>query len=331
MLLRLPLELRRMIYDFSLFDSQSPSAESIYLSKLPTNWRDPPPPLLLVNGQVHDEVMELVKTYPITLRVTHQGLHFDGLAETCFIAQRLPRDYSKMSHLFIEIWPPHPDRPVDMIHMWRHLRQLRAKLRDMPLLKQVSFFFKDNEMSTWTLDGKPLDVLKSSNTPGCKSFLGMGVDDITTIMELFARVRVAKATFHMPRGLTPGETTESIRDSIQDTNAMMMGHIPIDEDVYNDEDEEDASYQDWADEDCQMDLERAGAEIAHDKLDFMTRKTTLNFSYQQWNEFIETWSPKFDHIEHPEYGYGLLPEEAMHEWMEYYVRIPDNESDFGYW
>lgn len=150
-----------MIYGFSLLNSRNPSAKSIYFSQPAINYRDLPSPLLQVNSQVRDEVIELIQTYPITLRVTHHGLHFDGLAETCFIAQRRPRDYSTVSHLVIEIWPPHLDRPVDMIHIWRHLRQLRNQLRHMSLLKQVSFFFRDNEISTWMLDGKPLNVLKS--------------------------------------------------------------------------------------------------------------------------------------------------------------------------
>lgn len=313
MLLRLPLEIRRKIYAFSLFNSQSPSAESIYLSRLPINWRDAPSPLLLVNGQVRDEVIELVQTYPITLRVTHQGAHFDGLAETCFIAQRRrPRDYSKISHLVIEIWPPHPDRPVDMIRIWRHLRQLRTVLRNTSLLKQVSFFFKDNEMSTWTLDGEPRNVLEP-RTNLFRGSVGMGYDDVTNIMELFARVRVAKATFHMPRGLARGETTEYISDFIQDVNAMMMGRIPIAEDVYDDEDEEDASHQDKADEDCEIDLEIAGAKIAHDKLDAMTRGGINKIDSYEWDEFIEIWSPRFELLYHP-----VLRNEIL--WRRKYMR-----------
>ena len=307
-LLRLPLEIRRKIYGFSLLNSQSPTAESIYLNQLPINWRDAPSPLLLVNGQVRDEVIELVQTYPITLRVTHQGPHFDSLAETCFIAQRLPRNYSTISHLVIEIWPPYPDRPVDMIHIWRHLRQLRTELRHMPLLKQVSFFFRDNKMSTWTLDGKPLNVLKSDS----RGFLGIGVDDVTTIIDLFTRVRVAKATFHMPSGLAPGKSTDSVRHLIQATNAMMMGRNPINEDVYNDEDEKDASYQDYLDEDCELHLRIAGGMIARKKLDTMTHNGRRPLSYDEWDEFIKIWSPKFDLIWH----HTCKDED---DWMKYYV------------
>ena len=311
-LLRLPLEIRRKIYRFSLFNSQSPSAESIYLSRLPINWRDPPSPLLRVNCQIRDELIELVQTYPIILRVTHQGPHFDGLAETCFIAQRRPRDYSAISHLVIEIWPPYPDRPVDMIHTWRHLRQFRTELRNMSQLKQVSFFFKDNELSTWTLDGKAPSLLKYRST----LFLGLGIDDVTTIMGLFTRVRVAKATFHMPHGLAPGETTDSIHDFVETTNDMMMGRIPMDEDVYNDEDEEDAKAQDWFEDCCQTDLEMAGAGIAKDKLDDMTNNGKCRLRIDEWDEFIEIWSPRLDYLYHRDFD-GM---DDMDDWRQYYVK-----------
>lgn len=316
-LLCLPLEIRRQIYIYSLFSSQNPSAETIYLSQLPVDWRDQVSPLLLVNGQVRGEVIELVQTYPITLRVTHHGAHFDGLAETCFIAQQRPRDYSKISHLCVDIWPPHLDRPVDIVHIWRHLRKLRTKLRDMPLLEQVSFFFRDNEMATWTVDGKPLDLLKSRP----RGFLGLGVDDVTTITDLFARVGVAKATFHMPRGLAPGQTTESIRDFLQATSAMMMGRIPMDEDVYNDEDEEDASYQDWTDEDCEVMLEMKGAGIARAKLDAMTGNGFDYPSYIEWKDFIEMWSPNLRHLYHKGFDGEV-------DWMERYLRKYDPDDAY---
>ena len=284
------------------------------------NHRDPPSPLLHVNGQIRDEVIDLIRTYPVTLRVTHQGTHFDSLAETCLIAQRHPRDYGTLSRLVVEMWPPHPDRPVDMTHIWRHLRQLRTRLRHMPLLTKVSFLFRDNEISTWTLGGKPLDVLKSYSN----RFLGLGLDDITTIMDLFTRVRVAQATFHMPLGLATGGITESVRDFIQVTDAMMTGRRPVEKEVYNDEDEKDARYQDWVDEACEVDLEIAGAAIARDKLDAATCNGRSPFGHREWDEFIKIWSPKFHLVSRR----GFADEE---DWMRHYVKEPLGESDYHVW
>ena len=319
-LLCLPLELRRQIYRYSLLSSRNPSNETIYLSQLSVNWRDQPSPLLLVNSQVHDEVIELVQTYPISLRVTHHGVHFDSLAETCFIAQQRPRDYNWISHLDVNIWPPHLDRPIDIIHIWRHLRELREELRNMPLLKQISFFFKDNEMMKWTVDGEPLNILKSKS----ETFLGLGEDDITTIMDLFARVRVAQATFHMPDGLAPGQTTEFVSDFLQSTTAMMMGRIAIDEDVYDTEDEGDEIWQDSVDRDCEWALGCEGACIARDKLDRMTNNRTGYLSYREWYNFIDTWHPDFKLL----YDKELKDED---DWRDHYVKERPLDPHTFYW
>lgn len=122
-LLRLPLELRRRIYFCALLDTPSPPPESIYLKQLPDGWKDLPSCLLQVSKQVRAEVLDTAQTLPISLRVDHQGIHFNTLGQTSLIAQQLPRDIRKISHLALEIWPPHPDRPTDAISIWKHLRK----------------------------------------------------------------------------------------------------------------------------------------------------------------------------------------------------------------
>lgn len=78
--------------------------------------------------------------------------------------------------------------------------------------------------------------------------------------------------------MTPGETTETVRGFIQATRDMMMGRIPIDEDAYDDGDEEDASYQEWVDEEREWELQAEGGEIAWRKLDAMSNSRGL-FGY----------------------------------------------------
>lgn len=266
-LLRIPLELRRDIYRFSLFVSRDPSAEAIYLRRCPNDSKDPPSPLLVANSQIGAEVVDMVQIYPIFLRVTRQGIRFDSLAETCFIAQRHSRDYGKIPHLFIEIQPPHPDRPTNVIDIWRQLRNCRKELCGVPPLQRVSFFFADNEMAAWTQNGKALNLLSYNGDP---SVAEAGYNDVTKIMELFARVSAAKASWSMPRGLTPGKTTDRVRDWLHATNDWMMGRVPIDEDFYSEEDEEQAEMQDDWDELRELHLQRDGVRIARDKLDRMT-------------------------------------------------------------
>ena len=328
MLLRLPLEIRRQIYQLALvgLEFRSPSAEAIYLSRLPNDWKDPPSPLLLVNNQVHNEIVELIQRYPITLRVTHQGSHFDGLAETCFIAQRLSRDYSKIPHLYIDIWPPHPDRPLDMINIWRHLRKIRTKLRDLPLLKRVSFFFRDNKLATWTHDGKAHNLLDFPVSCSWESY------DVTYIMDLFARVRAEKSCFHMPCGLIPGEKTDYIRDCLESTNAMMMGCISIDENVYGEEDEGQAKTQDNVDESSKFHLQLRGAHIAVEKLDAMTFNGRRRLNPIEWHHFMELWSPRLGIRYNHDFGDKFCDEFKNEDaWIEHYVYRPNYyDSDYYY-
>ena len=71
---RLPLELRRQIYHYHLMITRRPSREDIYRRKVLDGSRDPPSPLLLVNSQVRAEVLDLLRIWPILLRVAHQGI-----------------------------------------------------------------------------------------------------------------------------------------------------------------------------------------------------------------------------------------------------------------
>ena len=283
-LLRLPIELRREIYIRYLFIYRSPTPEVIYLRRNPLPSQDSSSPLLLVSRQVHAEVLDTVKTKPISLRVTHQGIQFDSLAETCFIAQKRSRDYASIPHLFITIWPPHPDRPIDLIAIWRHLRQLRRELRDVPSLQQVDFLFENNEMAGWTDKGNALKLL------GFGHYADLPFDDLTCIMDLFSRVRAAKAAWCLPFGLRRGETTDCIRDWRNAYQAMMMGRIPVDEDAYSEENEEESSRQDEIDKDTAWDLQWRNNQIARDKLDAMTGRMSM----VEWHHFIELWSPDFE-------------------------------------
>ena len=293
---RLPLELRRKIYEHNLTATRYPSPEATYRTKRLFPPRDHRSPLLQVDGQVRAEVLDLVKIWPIPLRVTHQGIRFSSMAETCFIAQRCSRDYGSIGHLVVEIWPPHPDRPTDAIDIWRHLRKLRAELLAASRLQRISFIFADNKIASWTHNGKPLDLL---NSGGDFYIPQPWINDIIIIAELFARISVERtAFFRPPRGLKPGETTEDVRNGLRTVSAMMMGRIPIDEGAYSEENEaeDEVGYQDWLDEDAEARLQRKGAEIARDKLDVMTRHGSWRLSRIEWDFFMEAWWPHFERL-----------------------------------
>ena len=291
---QLPLELRRKIYQHDLMATRNPSPKDIYLRNLSDGSRDPPSRLLLVNSQVRAEVLDLVQTWPIFLRVTHQGIQFGSMAETCFIAQKRSRDYGSIPCLVVEIWPPHPDRPTDAIDCWRHLRKLRAELRAVPMLQQIYFIFHDNEMASWTHNGEAIDLLDPCEKY-LKEFSIQGYNDLIHIMDLFSRISATKARFYLPISLKSGKTTEHVRLQLRYVSAMMTGRIPIDEeDGYSEEDKEQVEYQDWLDEKAESRLQFQGAKIARDKLDIMTRRGRMRLTQWQWEDFVEVWSPHFE-------------------------------------
>ncbi len=289
---KLPLEVRRKIYWHYLVDTRNPSAKIIYLTKLNDDWRDPPSPLLLVNSQVRAEILDLVKKWPINIRVTHQGIHFNSLAETCFIAQPRSRDYGSIPHLVIDIWPPHPDRPTDLIDIWRHLRKLRAELIAIPLLQRLTFFFAENEMATWTYDGKALDI----RHPHWLKHTESRANDVTYIANLFGYISATRARFNPPRGLKPGEPTEQVRTQLRNVSAMMMGLIPPVEDAYSEDSEERAYLQDDLDFLAELRLQTEGAKIARNKLDAMTNHGRVRLTPERWEDFIAVWSPHFGNL-----------------------------------
>ena len=290
---QLPLELRRHIYAHYLLVTRNLAPEAIYLRKIPDGSRDPPSPLLLVNSQVRAEVLDLVQNWSIFLRVTHQGIQFSSLAETCFIARKCSRDYGSIPRLIVEIWPPHPDRPTDMIDIWRHLRKLRAELRAVPQLQKICFNFDENELASWTHDGKASDLLVPE--VDSTNLSERGESDLVDIMDLFARISAPKARFFLPWGLRTDKTTEDVRMRLRIVSAMMQGCIPFDEeDGYSEESKEDAEYQDWLDDYREYKLQMMGAKIAIDKLDVMTRQGRMRLTEEQWEDFITLWSPQFD-------------------------------------
>ena len=87
-LLRLHLGLRSRIYGHAVLDSRCPTTENVYSNVLYAVCKDRPSPLLAVNGQVRDEVCDMLRKGPVTLRVTGQDMKFDNIELSCFIAHQ---------------------------------------------------------------------------------------------------------------------------------------------------------------------------------------------------------------------------------------------------
>ena len=198
-LFRLPYELRRMIFWRSIQVSRSPSPEEVHESNLRAHWEDLPSPLLGTNKQIRDEVKDLLRRNQLfTLRVTYSGAAFDMLGLSCFIAQERSKGYDDLPGLRIEIWPPHPDRPVDMFHIYEHIRKLRDKLRAAPQIPKLLIWFKENKLVKWSEDGKPRRTLEELDE--------YVRDDMEIVLDHFARItNVKKANVRLPPTLQRNE------------------------------------------------------------------------------------------------------------------------------
>ena len=97
-------------------------------------------------------------------------------------------------------------------------------------------------------------------------------------MDLFARISATRARFYLRHGLKPGEITERVCTRLRIVNAMIMGCIPAAEEVYSEEDEEKAEFQDWCNDNTESRLQTKGAKTARDKLDVMARRGRMRLT-----------------------------------------------------
>ncbi|KAI4242442.1 MAG: hypothetical protein L6R40_003996 [Gallowayella cf. fulva] len=160
-LLRLPLELRRMIYNHVLRSTfrkrpdQRHAFQAIYHQQ--TLWTDHPLPFLLVHRQIHQELSSLLSPIPVFIRITSQGLSFDllGLASATAQGFHHHRDSSLLPSLIVKIWPPHPERPFEILQIWHHVLRLRDILQKSPRIQTLTLHFTDKKGFKWCRNRNP--------------------------------------------------------------------------------------------------------------------------------------------------------------------------------
>ncbi|KAL8783398.1 MAG: hypothetical protein Q9213_004657 [Squamulea squamosa] len=115
----LPLELRRIIYRLILKSTfkKHRDRRAFHAVYHQATWVDRPFPLLQVSKQVLTEVSDFLRPIPVFIRVTAKGIAFDDLGLASATAQGFHRDWDlgKMSHIVVKIWPPHRERPVEIV------------------------------------------------------------------------------------------------------------------------------------------------------------------------------------------------------------------------
>ena len=157
--LALPAELRLQIYDnyFSSYSRLDP--KEIYQDIPPCRVKHSTLPLLLVNKQVSEEVLDLLrKREQFVFRITCWGnappSGLDALALSCFLARKikcryLDKVFAKVPHLRLEIHPPRADSKTDLPHILEIIQGLCRRLVAIDRLQHVSIVFLENEMAGW--------------------------------------------------------------------------------------------------------------------------------------------------------------------------------------
>ncbi len=187
-----------MIYWLTIVDCRSPTPQEVHESDLRAHWKDVPSPLLGVSKRIRGEVFDMLQNCPFIMRVTSYGATFDILGLSCFIAQKHVKSYGDLPDLRIEIWPPHPDRPIEMYYIWDHIRKLRDELRAAPRIPKLIIWFMENRLAKWSVDGKPRRILHDDDT--------QLLDDMESILDHFACItNVTKAHIRLPPSLKHNE------------------------------------------------------------------------------------------------------------------------------
>lgn len=214
--LDLPLELRREVYSHQLqLSSPLFAFEAHEQAKLDI-------PILRFSKQIYGEVLDMLK-YQTTfhLRISWQGVTLNGLLLRDIKSHPTGLDDSdRIPKMRIQIYPPHPKQPMDMVHIWRHTQKLCNEFDRLSHLEHVSLEFIENEIGTWSgEDGFPHDTLRQ----------GFGESDVDSILHLFSFLtNVSAATIYLPLSLVEDRGTQEMQ---QYTKASMTSKQPFCEDT----------------------------------------------------------------------------------------------------
>ena len=209
--MRLPVEIRLQIYKEYLFERYRLLPAEIHEMILdPRHQNKRPAEILQVSKAINAEVKDLLQQETtFCLRICWQDATFDGFVRSCIQARGKRLDYEHIEHLKIEIYPPHIDRPIDMVCIWRHVQELCEDLQRASCLQHLSIQFMENEYATWSFDGKPLETMRVHES-----------SDILHVLDLFKLLtNVTTAQIHLPGPLNDDRSLQRMR---QDVEEVMM-------------------------------------------------------------------------------------------------------------
>ena len=212
-------------YGHALLDSRFPSTEDVYCNVLSAVWKDRPSTLLAVNGQVRDELCEMLRKFPVTLRITGQDMKFDTLGLSCFIAHQHCTFTGNIPALIVQVWAPTPEHPEETSNVWNSLRRLRDDLaRSCKKIRRLDIQFRDNELYTWSDVGVLGYWLSTSwDLTGPQAY----DSDINHMLRLFFSLNnTSKATIKLPASILDYKENESLAKYIKAIEYVMVNVSP---------------------------------------------------------------------------------------------------------
>ena len=301
-LLRLPLKLRSQIYAYALLSSRRPTPEDIYSNVLCEVWKDMPSPLLAVNRQTRDDLCKILrKECPVCLRVTGQGINFDSLGLSSFIAIQQCTFTGNVRRLRIEVWAPHPDRPVETYHIWKSLRRLRDDLQACKQIRRIEIQFRENDQYFWCQDGVLGNWLSTSK----QTVADPGNSDIHRMLSLFYLLaNTSEAKVEFPASILARDDHEEFLEYGDTVEYNMLEHSMVDVDV------DLCLLRRIAD--CLEELmllaegilKYKTAALAEKKLNEITQFGRSRMSQADYLDFIKVW-PHFETLSYPDFGHSF--------------------------
>ena len=216
--MRLPVEIRLQVYKEYLSERYRLLPAEIHEMILDPRHRNKcPPEILQVSKTINAEVKDLLQQETtFYLRICWQDATFDGYVTSCIQARGKRLDYEHIRHLKIEIYPPHLDRPIDMVRIWRHVHKLREDLQRVSRLQHLSIHFMENEYAAWSRNGRPT-----------RTTWTFELSNISILLLLFALMNnVTKAQIQLPGSLNDDRDLQKVRQEVEEI--MMKIKSPAD-------------------------------------------------------------------------------------------------------
>ena len=206
----LPLELRQQIYEMYFEESPTPS-------------------ILCVNRQVHDESMQFLRKYQQTFsyNISGSGAGFDNFSHWCFRIKGHIPELSKMKHIILNIHPPDQDRPIEMLHIWTHLRVFCKELATQCRISQLTVKFIEIDNAGWATNGVPHTTMELNYEYDKEDFFGEDVGQILVTLHHFV------GNVEKPRVILPCSHRNDLAQAYADHAEKLMTGLLEDEDEFD--------------------------------------------------------------------------------------------------